>query len=987
MKKNYCPKHGSQPGLTLLELLIAFALFAVFVPAVIIFTRTAVSNNNNLNNQTLATNQLKNAFNYISADTQMAGMVTVTNPTSTPSNFPVTLSWIDYPSDIITANYTILGNGNLQRVYTDAEDSTQNNSKIVATNVNSAQTNCTWIAPTSTTSGSLSINLFITIGTVTESRSFQITPRVAQISAQLPVTITGSSNPTSPAKAIWGSSVTFTASFNQNVNSGTVSFLDSASPIPIGTAPVLSTHTATCTVVNLAVGVHQFSAVFSGDATYATSTSASWTLEVIKVSTSTVLGSVPSTISPGGSAVFSATVSPAAATGTVEFTSNVPGDSLDVTFPVVAGVATTTSETLSSITGIHTITATYSGDTDYAVSSGTFGITVRNQDPILTSISPTSCNVSPALDIILTANGSNFVSSASQIYFNGIALTTTFVNSNQLTAVISHTNSLLQTPNNFSVIVQTVYAQNTSSTKYFAVIGPPSAAQSTLTVSPSPANNILADGVTAATLIVTAKDSAGNNCGVGGAIVVFSCSSGTANLGTVTDVLNGTYTTTAASTTLGTCTFTATINSGNVGGGASVQVIFVVGNTITVNSNTLWSALTGGTGTGLKPSAADKIIVGSNKTLTVDVSTAVANSVTLGTGNGNGLQGQLTFNSGSQLVVGTLSRNSNQTCNVTMTNGGILVVTTSWAAGTGLTLVPGTGSINFGGAGNQTLPSDITTYNNLATVGSVTAAVGANTTVNGTLTVSNGTSLNVGAYSFAVTGATTVGSGTSGTLTISSPTGSKTFGGLVTVNSGATWNNSANEAVTFKGGIACTGTFTAGSAVQTFSTNAQILTGNLTIPSVTVTGITLTNNGTLTVTTALIGTGTLSNAGTGVLNIGGTSTISNLNVTASGNTVNYNGSGAQTVFNITYSNLILSGSGAKTIGAATNGTLTTGTFSIDPTGTATASITNKNIGVYTLVIVGSTKSIGTWGYGPANPPANRDTAHFSNTSGYVTSSH
>jgi len=118
-----------------------------------------------------------------------------------------------------------------------------------------------------------------------------------------------------------------------------------------------------------------------------------------------------------------------------------------------------------------------------------------------------------------------------------------------------------------------------------------------------------------------------------------------------------------------------------------------------------------------------------------------------------------------------------------------------------------------------------------------------------------------------VTGTTTVGGGASGSLTISSATGTKIFTGLVTINAGGTWTNTAaNSPVTFRGGITNSGTFNAGSGIHTFDTNAQALTGTLSIPSVTVTDITLTNNNTLTVTTALIGTGGLTNVGT--LNIG-----------------------------------------------------------------------------------------------------------------------
>jgi hypothetical protein len=570
----------------------------------------------------------------------------------------------------------------------------------------------------------------------------------------------------------------------------------------------------------------------------------------------------------------------------------------------------------------------------------------------------------------------------SQVWFGATQLTVTSWSANQLIATIP-TSLLTTASSSVSVVVKTPGATNPSGAQTFKIIGTANAGTSTLTVSPSPANNILADGVTAATLVVTAKDSAGNLVGTGGATVVFNCSSGTATLGAVTDVGNGTYTATAVSTAVGTCTFTATINSGAVGGGTSVQVTFVVGSTITVTTSKNWSSLTGGTGVGGKPSSADLIIVGNAATLTVDVNTAVANTVTLGNGTGTSYTGNLTFNASSQLVVGTLTENSNKTCNVTMPSVGIspiLVITNQMT--TGLTLTPGIGSINFGGAGNQTLPSDITTYNNLATAGSVTAAIGANTTVNGTLTVSDGTSFNVGPYNFTVTGKTTVGNGTSGTLIISSTTGTETFGGLVTINSGATWNNSADEAITFKGGITCNGTFTAGSAVQTFSTNAQAIGGNLSIPKVTVTGITLTNNGTFTVTSALAGTGTFLNAATGILNINFTGALGITTLTANtvGNTVNYSYNGNQTVKAITYYYLVLSGTNATNTKTLPSGTSVSKNLSIAPTGNAIASIgAGLNLAVNSLTLGGTSgQVIGTWGSNSSSA-AHKTNTYFAST--------
>ena len=154
----------------------------------------------------------------------------------------------------------------------------------------------------------------------------------------------------------------------------------------------------------------------------------------------------------------------------------------------------------------------------------------------------------------------------------------------------------------------------------------------------------------------------------------------------------------------------------------------------------------------------------------------------------------------------------------------------------------------------------------------------------------------------------------------------------MTVNASGIWNNNTiNESITLKGGITNNGIFNAGTGTYTFDTNNQALTGTFSIPNVTVTGVTLTNNGTLTVSTALGGSGGLTQGVNATLNIGGTSAITTLTALNNGNTVNFSGA-AQSVNVSSYYNLTISGSGNKTMmGNATVGgtlTLTAGTFTV-----------------------------------------------------------
>ncbi|MFA4835455.1 MAG: CxxxxCH/CxxCH domain-containing protein [Dehalococcoidia bacterium] len=294
------------------------------------------------------------------------------------------------------------------------------------------------------------------------------------------------------------------------------------------------------------------------------------------------------------------------------------------------------------------------------------------------------------------------------------------------------------------------------------------------------------------------------------------------------------------------------------------------------------------------------------------------------------------------------------TCSAAVTNNGIVTITntgagslagaSSWTQGANSTLnyagstitittftPTGAGNtVKYSAAGVQTV-MDVA-YVNLTTSGSGTKTwtLTAARVVGGIITVGSGTNLTTaGNFTLGVTGATNV----TGTLTLGGTSG-KTFTGDVTLNAGSVWNETGISTYAIAGNFTNNATtFTASTGVHTFSGATKTLSGStaIVIPSAAFTG-TYTNNGTLTVGTALSGAGGLTQGTNDVLNIGGTSTITTLTATASGNTVNYNGA-VQTVKGTTYVNLTLSGTGAKTTATVT----VTGILSMEGTAAVTAS--------------------------------------------------
>ncbi len=342
---------------------------------------------------------------------------------------------------------------------------------------------------------------------------------------------------------------------------------------------------------------------------------------------------------------------------------------------------------------------------------------------------------------------------------------------------------------------------------------------------------------------------------------------------------------------------------------------------------------------------------GNSNRLAVGDGTLSVGSVSFTTGAGAGTQ-QLTLGNGTATISGNISGYSGAGTLISFSGAGLLGVGGSmFPAGSGL-IQAGTGTVAYNGAGNQTVSAQ--NYHHLLFTGggSKVLGTGAVTTIaaSGSLVIDGGTQGTIPGVTFINNGSTLV----DGSLVFSSGLGTKTFVGPIVVN--GLWNNAANESVAIRGGITNNGTFNAGNGRYTFGINNQALTGNLSIPVVTITGITVSNEGQLTISNDLAGNGTLSQGVGALLQLGGSLSISAIQASASNNTVNYVGNG-QTVYGINYVNLGLSGTGLKTLQVGT--TEISGNFSIGGTTSASA-VTGMTFGGDVTLGAGTTFTAGSF---------------------------
>lgn len=195
--------------------------------------------------------------------------------------------------------------------------------------------------------------------------------------------------------AVFGQSVTFTAVVSSSITdtpTGTVIFTDGSTQI--GTGTLDGTGTATFTTNLLSAGVHSITANYQGDPLFLPSSSTPLNLTVNKAITSTSLSSTPNSSFFGQSVTITAVVSITAPgsgtlTGTVEFFDGLTSIG---TANISSGVATLSSSALA--VGTHSITAVYSGSSDFLPSTSPPWSQAVNQAVTSTAIS-SSANPAP----------------------------------------------------------------------------------------------------------------------------------------------------------------------------------------------------------------------------------------------------------------------------------------------------------------------------------------------------------------------------------------------------------------------------------------------------------------------------------------------------------------------------------------------------------------------------------------------------------------
>jgi len=199
------------------------------------------------------------------------------------------------------------------------------------------------------------------------SYSASTSPTYSETVAKATPTVNLAAN---PSPSVYGQAVVLTATVSSTSGSptGTVTFKDGGTALSCG-AQSLSNGSTTCTTSSLAVGSHALSATYNGDSNFLTASGSTSDVVGPAATTTTLVSGAPNPSTLGQSVTFTATVSavpPGAGspTGSVNFTT---GTTVLCSAALLSGSAACTTSSLS--VGTQSVTAVYSGDTNFAGST------------------------------------------------------------------------------------------------------------------------------------------------------------------------------------------------------------------------------------------------------------------------------------------------------------------------------------------------------------------------------------------------------------------------------------------------------------------------------------------------------------------------------------------------------------------------------------------------------------------------------------------
>jgi hypothetical protein len=341
-----------------------------------------------------------------------------------------------------------------------------------------------------TTDGSTPTYDVTTLATAATNQAFRgvsLAPKAAGATAST-TTLSVSDTP-----AEYGTGVTLIANVSPPGATGWVSFRRNGVEIGaarLGAGPSLQNIATLRTAGNLGAGsFNDIVAVYTGDATFAPSTSAAQSATVTKAATSTALAAAFTSIATGTPDMLTATLTvPAgtAPTGTVTFWDGPVGTGTNLgTAPVSQVIVNqggpkitfiaSVNATFSTV-GVHELTAVYSGDDNFTTSSGTQSVTVvQFSSTVVTTNNANPAGSGASVTLTATVTGTTPAPTGMIQFYDNLLPIGAPVNltpgAGSSTASITVSTALLQAANSLTPGLHSISAVYAGDADYFTSTG------------------------------------------------------------------------------------------------------------------------------------------------------------------------------------------------------------------------------------------------------------------------------------------------------------------------------------------------------------------------------------------------------------------------------------------------------------------------------------------------------------------------------------